>query len=79
MTLRKGKKETAESMPSTSKKLRTNLPSKTSRQSPRTTELVIDFGKDKDYSWLLEQIGRELVHKRRTPMPVDLKPTWLLW
>jgi bifunctional non-homologous end joining protein LigD len=74
MTLRKGKKETAESKPSISKKLRTNLPSKTARQRPPTTGLVIDFGKEKDYRWLLEQIGRELVHKRRTPMPVDLKP-----
>ena len=38
-------------------------------------DIAVDIRPEKKYSWIVEQVKRELQHKRKTQMPRNLKPT----
>src|SRR5438270_4427177 len=47
---------------------------KTSVKSDDTSQIVIDQKHQKRYASLITLLHREFRHKKRTPMPIDLKP-----
>ena len=75
MPLRKARK-TATNRTPVKKKLSTLLPAKHGDSSDYLSgnDLLLDLKPDKNYKWILEQIQREFQHKKRTPIPPDLKP-----
>jgi bifunctional non-homologous end joining protein LigD len=74
MPLRKTKNKT-EKKESSSNKLRVTLPANGSiKKRKEEKELTIDLQRSKDYQWITEQVKRDFQHKKRTPMPQDIKP-----
>lgn len=73
MPIRKGRKAAAHPHTKGQKKPRLHLPTQ-STKGPEDNNLLIPLTREKDYAWIIEQIKREFQHKRRTPMPANLKP-----
>ena len=55
-------------------RIRQSTPSLAMPGSDRA-DIVIDTVRGKNYEWIIEGIKRDFVHKRQTPMPLQLKPT----